>query len=231
MYCAKCGVKLADTEKVCPLCGTVVFHPDIQREEGQRLYPAGRNPNPKVSRWGTLIIVSTIFLLPMLLTLLCDMQINKTITWSGYVTGALLVGYEICVLPLWFRKPNPVIFVPCGFAAVGVYVLYINWVTGGNWFLSFAFPAIGYVAVVVTTVVTLLKYVRRGELYIFGGAVIAMGALMPLLEFLINLTFDKEKFLMWSFYPLIGLVLLGGMLIFLAVCRPARETMERKFFI
>ncbi len=231
MYCAKCGVKLADTEKVCPLCGTVVFHPDIQREEGQRLYPAGRNPNPQVSRWGVLIIVSTIFLLPMLLTLLCDMQINNSITWSGYVTGALLVGYEICVLPLWFRKPNPVIFVPCGFGAVGVYVLYINWLTGGNWFLSFAFPVIGYVAVVVTTVVTLLRYVRRGELYIFGGAIIAMGALMPLLEFLINLTFDKEKFLMWSFYPLIGLVLLGSMLIFLAVCRPARETMERKFFI
>ncbi len=134
MYCVKCGVKLADTEKVCPLCGTVVFHPDIAREESQRLYPAGRNPNPQVSRWGALVIVSTVFLLPMLLTLLCDMQISQSITWSGYVTGALLVGYEICVLPLWFKKPNPVIFVPCGFAAVGLYVLYINWMTGGNWF-------------------------------------------------------------------------------------------------
>ncbi len=97
--------------------------------------------------------------------------------------------------------------------------------------MSFAFPVIGYVAAVVTAVVTLLRYVKRGGLYIFGGAFIAMGVLMPLLEFLIHLTFDQEKFLLWSFYPLIGLVLLGGMLIFLAVCRPARETMERKFFI
>ena len=31
--------------------------------------------------------------------------------------------------------------------------------------------------------------------------------------------------------PLIVFVLLGGTLIFLAVCRPARQTMERKFFI
>jgi len=27
------------------------------------------------------------------------------------------------------------------------------------------------------------------------------------------------------------LVLLGGVLIFLGICRPARETMEKKFFI
>ena len=29
MYCVKCGVELADSEKKCPLCGTPVFHPDI----------------------------------------------------------------------------------------------------------------------------------------------------------------------------------------------------------
>jgi hypothetical protein len=35
----------------------------------------------------------------------------------------------------------------------------------------------------------------------------------------------------WSFYPLIVLVLFGGMLLFLAANGKARETMERKFFI
>ncbi len=231
MYCVKCGVKLADSEKTCPLCGTVVFHPDIIREEGERLYPQGRNPNPQVSPWGALIVVSTAFLLPILITLICDLQINHGITWSGYVTGALLVGYVICVLPTWFPKPNPVIFVPCGFGAVGLYVLYIDLMTQGGWFLSFAFPVIGYMTLLVTAVVALLRYVKGGELYIIGGGIIALGALMPLMEFLIKLTFRRGEFLMWSFYPLIVLVLLGGMLIFLAICRPARETMERKFFI
>ena len=31
MYCVKCGVELADSQRVCPLCGTRVFHPDIPR--------------------------------------------------------------------------------------------------------------------------------------------------------------------------------------------------------
>lgn len=231
MYCVKCGVKLADTEKQCPLCGTVAFHPDIVREEVASLYPPVRNPNPQVSHWGALVIVSTAFLLPILITLLCDLQISGGVTWSGYVSGAMLVGYVIGVLPFWFRKPNPVIFVPCGFAAVGLYVLYIDLVTGGGWFLPFAFPVIGYVTLVVTAVIALVRYVKRGYLYIFGGALIAMGGLMPLMEFLINFTFRTKDFLMWSFYPLIVLALLGGMLIFLAICHPARESMERKFFI
>ena len=41
MYCINCGVRLEDTEKVCPLCHTTVpFHPDIERKEAESLYGA-----------------------------------------------------------------------------------------------------------------------------------------------------------------------------------------------
>ena len=231
MYCINCGVKLADTEKRCPLCGTVVFHPELNRPEAEPLYPQDQVPVPKVNSRIANVIVTAAFLLPILITLLCDLQMNGGVTWSGFVIGGLVVGYVILVLPTWFRKPNPVIFVPCGFVAVGLYLLYINLATGGHWFLSFAFPVVGAVGLIVTTVVTLLRYVRRGRLYVFGGAAIALGAFMPVMELLMNLTFHFQRFKWWSLYPMIPLVLLGGVLIFLAAYRPARESMERKFFI
>ena len=231
MYCINCGVKLADTEKRCPLCGTVVFHPELNRPEAEPLYPQDQVPVPKVNSRIANVIVTAAFLLPILITLLCDLQMNGGVTWSGFVIGALVVGYVILVLPTWFRKPNPVIFVPCGFLAVGLYLLYISLASGGPWFLSFAFPVVGAVGLIVTTVVTLLRYVRRGRLYVFGGAAIALGAFMPVMELLMNLTFHFQKFKWWSLYPMIPLVLLGGVLIFLAAYRPARESMERKFFI
>ena len=37
MYCIKCGVKLADTEKKCPLCGTVVYHPEFPPQNAKEL--------------------------------------------------------------------------------------------------------------------------------------------------------------------------------------------------
>ena len=231
MYCVNCGVKLADTEKRCPLCGVEAFHPDIVRGEAEPLYPQERYPVPQINSKAAQIVLTTIVLIALLTTLWCDWQINHAVTWSGFVTGALLVGYVIFLLPFWFRKPNPVIFLPGGFAAVGFYLLYINAVTGGNWFLSFAFPVTAYVGLIVTAVVALLRYVPWSGLYIFGGASIALGLFMPLMEYLIYVTFQRPRFVGWSLYPLITLVLLGGMLIFLAICRPARETMERKFFI
>ena len=231
MYCIKCGVELADTEASCPLCATRVFHPDIHRPNVSPLYPPEQESLPVTPSRGGQIIATASFLLPALLTLQCDLQITGRISWSGYVIGALLLIYVSFVLPFWFKNPNPVVFIPCSFGALGLYLLYINFATHGSWFLSFGFPIIGFVCLLVTAVVTLCKYVRKGFLYIFGGALIALGAFFPLLGFLLNLTFkDDPRFAFWTLYPGTTLLLLGGTLIFLAICRPARETMKQKLF-
>jgi len=230
MYCVNCGVKLAGTETFCPLCGTEAIRPESLRSQAELLYP--RKPSrPIVTPYGVYGILTALFLLAMVISLQCDILINSSVTWSGYVIGGVLVLYVAAVLPGWFRKPNPVIFTPCTFVAIGVYLLYINIATGGNWFLSFAFPVTGFTCLLVTATVTLLRYVPRGLLYILGGAAVTMGVFMPVMELLLAVTFDTITFAGWSWIPLTGLALLGGTLIFLAICRPAREVAERKLFI
>ena len=231
MYCISCGVKLADSEKKCPLCGLEAYHPHLPRPQGESTYPAQQYPEKEVSPWGVRMIVLTVFVLPLLVVLLCDLPVNGKITWSGYVVGALILLYTIAILPLWFKAPNPVIFVPIDFAVAGAYLLYINYAVKGSWFMSFAFPVTGFLALLVTAIVTPSRYVRRGRLYIYGGAGIAMGLFIPVMELLMCITFDRVGFTYWSFYPSGVLVLFGGFLIFLGICRPAREMMERKFFL
>lgn len=230
MYCVQCGVRLADTEKTCPLCGTVCYHPDIPHPKAEPLYPRNSQPQPQVSPSGVMSALTILFLIPMLITLLCDLRINNAVTWSGYAAGAIALAYEIFLLPGWFRKPNPVVFVPCGFAALALYLLYINLHLDGNWFLPFAFPLVGGVCVIFTTLITLLRYIKKGKLFIFGGCAMGLGLFMPVVEYLSILTFHQPP-VAWSVYPFVALVLLGGYLIFLGICRPARESIERKFFI
>ncbi len=230
MYCINCGVKLSDTEKECPLCKTRVFHPDLDRLPGTPLYP-DRLPRERKETKALSLLLTLLWLLPAILVFLVDRQIHGEVTWSGYVIGSLGLSYVALILPSWFKKANPVIFTPCSFAAIGLFLLYINWKTQGNWFLSFAFPVTGGICLIVTTVVTLMRYVPKGSFFIFGGAVIALGCFMLLVEFLINITFHIPKFSGWSFYPLTVLGLLGAALIYLGISRPAREMMERKFFI
>lgn len=229
MYCIKCGVKLAETEKKCPLCNTVVCHPDFAQTSARPLYPSNKMPKSSSGTKALNGAVIILFMIPLVVCFFADLLLDGFVSWYGYVAGALAVAYVTVALPLWFRKPNPVIFVPCDFAAAGLYLLYINLVTGGTWFLSFAFPVTGGLCLITCAVVTLLYYLHRGRLYILGGAFMALGAFMPVVEFLIEITFDLQ-FIGWSIYPLVVLVLFGFLLIYFAINSAARETMERKLF-
>lgn len=232
MYCINCGVELADSEKKCPLCGLTVYHPELPLPEGDaRTFPRNGKPAEKVSRKGVLFVVTILFLIPILLVMVCDLTINSYITWSGYVVGGLLLGYISLVLPAWFRRPNPVIFVPISFLAVALYVLYVDVVNAGGWYLTFALPVIASIGAVTVTVVTLLRYVRRGLLYIYGGAMLAGGGIMVMMDFLINYTFKTGRCILWSIYPLIVFTVIGVLLLIIAICRPLRESLHKKFFI
>ena len=74
-------------------------------------------------------------------------------------------------------------------------------------------------------------YLGGSVVCILGGALMALGAFMLLVEFLLVITFDHYSFVGWSLYPLTALMVLGGLLIYLAINHSARETMERKLFI
>lgn len=229
MFCINCGVKLADTEKKCPLCDTVVYHPSLQQKAVRPLYPENRHPKIQANSRAVNGFLIFLFFIPMLICFWADLKRNGALDWFGFAAGGLLVVYIALALPLWFRRPNPVIFLPCNFATLTAYLLYVDLATEGAWFLSFAFPIMGALCLILCTMVTLIYYLRKGRLYIFGGGFIALGALMLLVEFLLDITFDVA-FIGWAIYPLVVFVLLGGALIYLGINRSAREIMERKLF-
>ncbi len=230
MYCIECGVKLGDAEKKCPLCNTEVCHPNYVHRPGKALYPSKKLPEKTARSKALNGAVIILFLIPLFVCFAADLQLDGRLEWSGFVAGALLLSYTVFALPMWFHKPNPVIFVPCNFAATALYLLYINIATGGSWFLSFALPITGGLCLITCTVVTLLYYLRKGRLYIIGGAIMALGAFVLLMEFLMGVTFQLP-FIGWSIYPLCVLMLFGGLLIYLAINSSACEMMKRKFFV
>lgn len=230
MYCVKCGVELKDGEKFCPLCKTMVFHPDIPSRSGEKAYPEYIPPARRFNRFGTLFVLTFMFLIPAVITFLIDLKISGAVRWSGYVVGGLALGYIAFVLPFWFRNPNPVIFIPCFGAAATLFLLYICLANGGGWFLSLAFPISGIATLILTAVVALVKYLKKGRLYVFGGAFIALGGFSILIEMFICITLGT-RFVFWSIYPFVSFLMIGLLLIVIAICKPLRKSLDKRFFL
>ena len=83
MYCVNCGVKLGDAEKRCPLCQTIVFHPDVKQGAGEPLYPRENYAIQPVDSRVVQVLITTAFLLAMFISLVCDLQMGGGLTWGS----------------------------------------------------------------------------------------------------------------------------------------------------
>lgn len=230
MYCIKCGAELSAGQTLCPLCNTRVYHPDIQNEANPT-YPKRDFPSEQVNRRGVMFILTILYLIPLILPPLFELSFHGKIDWSGYVTGGVILFYLFFLLPIWFDRPHPAVFVPVDFAAVILFLFYVNFELGGTWFFPFALPLTLFLGMITTACTVLLYCLRRGRLYVVGGTLIALGVFSSAVEMLIGFAFAVESPIRWSLFALVPLFILGMMLIVSAIVRPFREALYRFFFI
>ena len=227
MYCVKCGVRLQDGVNRCPLCNTPVWNPE--HPEAEHSYPDHYPDAHKESNRPFSVAMTVISVLVIAVILTVCFRLYGKLNWGGYAIGGIALLYVVAVLPNWFRHPPIEVFVPVGHAAAALYVLFICLKTGGNWFLSFAFPVILVSCLLFTAVACLLKHVRGSRLFILGGFLLGLGGLTVLIEFFAHLTFGTPVFL-WSLYSLAGFAAVGGFLLLAGTVPSLRETLERRFF-
>lgn len=230
MYCVKCGVELADSEKKCPLCMTPVYYPEMNKD-AETPYPKNTKIKTEIGMRGIHFVITFLFVIAAIIPAICDISLHSSVTFSGYVFGGLLFFYVLLILPGWFKRPSPAVFVPVDFCVAGALLAYVNYKVDGDWFISFALPVLAGFALIICAVFILIYYLRAGHLYIFGGALIATGALTVLIEFLLYRTFEHYQKTFWSLYPLIALFLLGMMLIIIAIVKPLKESLKKIFAI
>ena len=228
MYCVKCGVKLQDGVSDCPLCGTPVWNPT--GDAGEAGYPCRYPDRHYGERVAGLALITVILAAICLSFLIFCLSTYGEVSWSSYVMLGVALLYIVAFLPGWFRRKQPLIFVPLDFAAVCGYLLYISLATGGHWFLSFAFPVVMLVCLLTTAAIAMLRYIKKGRFIITGGLLIAIGSSSMLTEYFQHITFGSPMF-SWSLYSVTAFSVFGVFLIVSGLVRPLREYLERIFFM
>ncbi|MBP5269800.1 MAG: hypothetical protein ILO42_02450 [Clostridia bacterium] len=230
MYCVRCGVKLGDGETECPLCHTAL---PVVGEESGASYTAYSDRYPKEKdneKYLVLGIITTVMAAACLICLILCLKTFGRVYWSGYVMLGIALAWTTFVLPFFFRKWYPLIFLPIDFAAVAGYLLYICLSLGQHWYLSFAFPLTLITCALTLTAVSLLRYIKKGRIFIVGGLLVGLGSISMLVEFFQHITFRTPMFV-WSLYCVIFFSALGLFFIISAIIPPLRAFLERKFFI
>lgn len=227
MYCVKCGVRLQDGVERCPLCDTPVWNPGEQTRETS--YPDTLPKHHSESGMPLAIALTVVCAVVCAVVLTVCFRLYGQLRWGGYAIGGILLFYVFAILPCWFREPKGEIFVPVDHAAAALFLLYLCVRTGGRWFLSLALPVLLLSCVLVTGLICLLKYVRRGKYYIFSGFFLLLGGATVLVEFFEHLTFGTQMFA-WSLYSLSVFAAVGVFLLLAGVIRPLRHALEKRFF-
>ena len=159
MYCVKCGVKLQEGTEKCPLCGTPVWNPDGLSAESTY---SSRMPDKAYDRDPLAAFLTVLTVLASVAVSTICLVLYGKLGWGAIVLASLLLFFVIAVLPVWFRDPNPVIFLPIDTLALELFLLFICRRTGGHWFMSFAFPCVGIMGIIGTATAALLKYLKKG---------------------------------------------------------------------
>lgn len=232
MYCINCGIELSDGQKICPICQTRVYHPDLKKSDALPTYPRRAFKSEEINIRGLLFIVTLLHLIPIIFALILDLNLNGKIDWTGYVIGAVVLIYVSAVLPMWFKNKNPAVFVPADFVALAALLWYVDFTVGGGWFWTLALPVTGLAAVIVTGSAVLLRYLKHGRLFVIGGAFILAGITLLILEHLMHITLNiAHDGYVWSLYPMVFLAIMGIGLIVIEIVKPFKESLKKIFFL
>ncbi|MCM1133663.1 MAG: DUF6320 domain-containing protein [Ruminococcus flavefaciens] len=232
-YCVKCGVKLEDSEKQCPLCRTAVYHPDIKiPDSAVQPYPEEhiillREMNNKYK-----IIIATICIfIPAILTFICDYKINSEIIWADIVFSSVCFLYSLIFIPMIFTKKDVLVYLGADFSALLLFMWYMSFTLGQNWFLPFAMPLILSAVLITFSAILIKRFVNKSYLFVFAVVFILTGADCILIEFLINKVFFDRIDFIWSFYPCLTFMAVGVVLMLINRNKKLKEQMTKRFFV
>ncbi len=225
----KCGAKLGEREVKCPLCGFDL--PILSPKQEKSLYPRTARSGDREDFKGLLLFFTLLLCGAGGAVLAMDLSRGGGVSFSAWVLFGLLLFYTAFLLPRWFRRPNPVIFLPVFGVCFLTMLWYLDFFYGSGWFFPLVLPLTGGFFLMLEAVVTLVRYVRGGAFYVYGGFFIGIACLSFAAELGFRAFFGYPICLSWSLIPLILFSVMGIGLLVIAIVPPFRVYVQKRFFV
>ena len=181
--CPECNIEIGDPVSRCPLCGAKL---EVTGDEqpGAFLYPAfSEHDKPRSSFPFLAKLFSFLSLITVGVCTLIDLLIAHRLTWSLYVTGAVVMLWGTVGLHL-LAKINLNNMLLNDVCAVSLYLILVDHLSGwGRWSIDYVIPIL-YIGIMITTVILAVIFKVYWREYILSLVVVCILGIGPLLIFL-----------------------------------------------
>lgn len=232
-YCVSCGVELDKSAEKCALCDTVVINPNIREtdEPPEPPYPE-RIVIPKgVRRRYVAFLVSIVFLIPNLVSVLINVLFPQSGMWSVYVVATSALVWFLFVFPLLLKRSRPYLLLIVDTIASLLYIYVFYEMHRQNaWFFQVALPL---VLMFFFICLFSLKWLSKDRDWVhIAIVVLAEIAIFSILtDFIINRFYQTGHVIMVSIVIAASCLALIAFFLFVSKNKRFRAWLSRKFFV
>ncbi len=228
MYCYKCGVKISDSERKCPLCHTKMPYHKLSSDKpsySEKIDDIGRHIDFRYLARLTLLVLC----LFGIITFLCNFFINGQITWSIYVLSSI-VYLASQVSFLYFKKK----IIPAILNLLGLeYLLFtIAYMTNGlHWYLYLVMPNIFIIWLLGVLCVYFFRKKKRRLTRGIAVILLLISIILIATEILVDLFRNNVISLKWSLYASLPILIVSLIVFMISFNRRLIEEVKRRIFI
>lgn len=227
-YCVNCGVRLAKSEHICPLCNTKVINPNKIKEE---YIPAYSNQIEKFKTIDYKFLSKLIILILLslgLITVICDFIITARISWSIYVIAAVLLLCSHFTFP--FIKNIYITFstILITTELLLFVIAYLN--DGMHWYIYLVLPFIFIFWCYIMICTRIIKKRSKGFLRRIALCFLFSSVALMAIESGIDL-YNNSLHLTWSLYAALPITIISIILFIISFNKKLIEEIKQRIFI
>lgn len=228
-YCVNCGVKLKESEKVCPLCNTKVINPNNLKPEFIPAYSQNIEKAKKVNKKYLCFLITIILMGVTIITVLCNLIFTGNITWSIYVVASILFLNSKLSFVLFKNKFFP-LFIDLLTTETLIYVIaYLN--NGLHWFYYLVCPFIFIIWIYIILCTFVLSKKKYNLLRRFSVAFSFISVILLIIESCIDMYKYEKITINWSIYAILPIIIIGTILFLISYNRKLIEEIKQRIFI
>ena len=228
-YCVNCGVKLKQSEKVCPLCNTKVIKPNNLKDKFTPAYSQVVEKHKGINKKYLCKLITVVLICAAIITVLCDLIFTGNITWSIYVIASILFLDSKLSFILFKNKFIPLI-IDLFATEILIYVIaYLN--NGLHWFYYLVCPFIFIIWFYIVLCAFVLSKKEYNLLRRFSVAFSFISVILLTIEMCVDM-FKYEKILInWSIYAVLPITIIGLILFIISYNRKLIDEIKQRIFI